>query len=78
MPTVNTEELLTPEKAAPIIGVTERRVQQYCEEGRLGMRIGRGYFITPEQARNFEANPTGRPKENRPTTRRPSRKRKPN
>ena len=60
------DDLLTPEQAAPIIGVAERRVQQYCEAGRLGFEVGAGkvrkrYLITRADAESFEPMPTGRP-----------------
>lgn len=64
MPTVNTEQLLSPSQAAEIIGVTKRRVNQLCDEGKLGFRIGRLFFIPREQAKKFKRPPIGRPPKN--------------
>lgn len=61
------DDLLTPGQVAEILGVSERRVQQYCLEGRLGSTFGAGehrqrYIITRKDAESFAAGPTGRPK----------------
>ncbi len=62
MPTIDTATLLTPEKAAPIMGLSIRRVQKLCSDGRLGIKIGRGYFIPKDEAKKFRTNPPGRPR----------------
>ena len=59
-------DLLTPEQAALIIGVSARRVHQYCEAGRIGFVVGGGkkrprYLIQMADAVAFEPLPTGRP-----------------
>jgi hypothetical protein len=47
-------EIVPVEIAAEILGVTERRVRQYCEQGRLGVRFGkRGHLITMSELREF-------------------------
>ncbi len=61
MATVNTEDLISTTEAAILIGVSERRVQQYCKNGRLGFKAGRNYLITRRDARKFKANPRGIP-----------------
>jgi hypothetical protein len=73
MPIVNTDKLLSPSKAAPIMGVSTRRVHKYCEEGRLGLRIGRHYYIPMEQAKTFQPKANGRPPKNE---KRPAKSRK--
>ncbi len=62
MPTVNTENLLTPSAAAKIMRVSTRRVQKLCEEGRIGLQIAGRYFIPRDDAKRFRPNPPGRPK----------------
>ena len=65
MPTINTDNLLSPSAAARIMGVSKRRVQQFCAAGRLGFKIGKLYFIPKDEAKKFEPNPPGRPPEDR-------------
>ena len=64
MATVNTDDLISPSDAAKIIGVTKRRVNQLCVEGKLGFRIGRVFMVPKEQARKFKRPPIGRPPKN--------------
>lgn len=61
MATIDTKTLLTPAQAAPLMGVSLRRVQRLCADGRLGLRIGRTYFIPRDEAKKFRPNPPGRP-----------------
>jgi len=61
MALVDTDKLLTPYEAAPIMDMSPRRVQKLCSEGRLGFKVGARYLITTKQAREFKANPPGRP-----------------
>ena len=61
MPTVNTDKLLRPSQASKIIGVSTRRVVQFCSEGRIGFRIGNQFFIPEDQAKKFKRNPPGKP-----------------
>lgn len=63
MPLTNTDKLLRPSQAAKIIGVSKRRVIQFCNEGRIGFRIGSQFFIHTDDAKKFKLNPPGRPKE---------------
>ena len=47
-------EIVPIEIAAEILGVSERRVRQYCEQGRIGVRFGkRGHLITMGELREF-------------------------
>lgn len=62
MPTVNTDDLLSPSEAAVIIGVSKRRVNQLCSEGKLGFRVGKLFFIEHKQAKAFKPTPPGRPR----------------
>jgi len=63
MPAVDTESLLTPSQAARIMGISVRRVYQFCEQNRLSKTIIAGrWFIRRDEARKFRPNPTGRPK----------------
>jgi plasmid maintenance system antidote protein VapI len=62
MSSINLADLLSTTDAAAIIGVSPRRVNKLCQDGRLGVRIGNQYFITKQEAKKFKANPPGRPK----------------
>ncbi len=47
-------EIVPVEIAAEILGVSERRVRQYCKQGRLGVRFGKcGHLITMSELREF-------------------------
>ncbi len=47
-------EIVPIEIAAEILGVGERRVRQYCKQGRLGVRFGKcGHLITMCELREF-------------------------
>ena len=54
--------LLDTKEAATRLGISEQRVRQFCEEGRLGTKFA-GRWVIPETAlRTFKPNPTGRPR----------------
>lgn len=55
--------LLSPAEAAERLGVSVRRVQQYCQQGRLGQHVGTRYVIRADELRRFRPNPTGIPLE---------------
>jgi excisionase family DNA binding protein len=61
MPTIDTDKLLSPAQAAEIMGVSKRRVQKLCEEGRIGVRIVDRFYIDRDDAKKFRPNPPGRP-----------------
>ncbi len=44
---------LTTYEAAERLGVSDRRVRQFCLAGRLGRRIGRDWAITEAQVEKF-------------------------
>lgn len=55
--------LFDTKTAAEKLGVSERRVRVFCEEGRLGTRLGGRWVITEAELRTFKPRPTGRPKQ---------------
>lgn len=63
MALVNTDSLLTPSEAAPIVGVSRRRIQKLCQDGRLGCYIGGRWLIPKQEAVKFAKIPrqSGRP-----------------
>lgn len=55
-------KLLDTKEAAARLGVSEQRVRQFCEEGRLEARKFAGrWVITEAELRAFKLRPTGRP-----------------
>jgi excisionase family DNA binding protein len=61
--------LLTTAEAAKILGVSERRVRQFCIAGRLGLKVGGRYTIDSEELQKFmeKPRPPGRPPRTPPT-----------
>lgn len=58
------DEPLSVKDAAEIIGVSERRVRQFCAAGKLGKRVGpRMFVITRREAEAFAKieRPPGNP-----------------
>ena len=56
-------KMLSVEEAAVILGLTPVRVRQFCQEGRLGKRLGRQWIILKSELdlfRKQERRP-GRP-----------------
>lgn len=51
---------LKTHEAAELMNVCRRRVNDYCEQGRLGYIIQGKYLILPEEAKTFRANQHGR------------------
>ena len=67
--TISDIELLIVGECAEELGVKERRVQQFIEEGRLeASKLGGRWFVTREELDRFKAierkpgNLTGRPR----------------
>ena len=60
---MSTLDLLSPEEAAIVVGVSTRRIHQFCKEGRLGQRVGGVYVIPRKDAVKFakKPRPTGQP-----------------
>lgn len=56
--------LHTCAEAAVLIGVSPIRVRKFCQEGRLGQKIGDQWLITDEEIRLFKQIPRkrGRPR----------------
>jgi len=46
---------LTTSEAAEILGVTERRIRDFCKAARLGRKIGRNWAISESQLAKFAA-----------------------
>lgn len=53
----------TTAEAAEKLGLDERRVRQFCEAGRLGVKIGRNWAISEADLKRFAKKPraVGRP-----------------
>jgi excisionase family DNA binding protein len=56
-------KLLTTAEAADRLGISEVRIRQLCQDGRLGRKIGRDWLFTAEEVESFrrQSRPTGRP-----------------
>jgi excisionase family DNA binding protein len=57
------DKLLTPKEAAERLGVSLRRAQKLCKDGRLGFRVGNRYVIPESSLVAFQsiARKVGRP-----------------
>ena len=55
-------KLFDTKTAAERLKVSERRVRVFCEEGRLGMRLGGRWVMTDAELRLFKPHPSGWPK----------------
>ncbi|MAU01483.1 MAG: hypothetical protein CL608_30450 [Anaerolineaceae bacterium] len=53
-------ELLSVKEVAGELGVSENRVREYCQEGRLGEKVGRQWVITREELEAFKKIPRKR------------------
>ena len=56
--------LLSCDEAAVELGVTSIRVRQFCQEGRIGQKVGGRWVIPRDELEQFVKIPreTGRPK----------------
>ena len=50
-------KLLTTTEAAAVLGISEIRVRQLCQDGRLGQKIGRDWLFTQAELDEFLATP---------------------
>ncbi len=53
-------ELLSVKKVAKELGVSENRVREFCQEGRLGEKVGRQWIITRDELEAFKLIPRRR------------------
>ncbi len=53
--------LLDTKDVAARLGVSEQRIRQFCEGGRLGRKFAGRWAITEAELRVFKLRPTGRP-----------------
>lgn len=55
---------LTTSQVANELGITETTVRRYCNEGRMGTKIGRQWLITRDELDRFKKSrrEPGRPK----------------
>ena len=51
------EELLSVQEVARELGRSEKRVREYCREGRLGYKVGRQWIITRTELEAFKRIP---------------------
>jgi hypothetical protein len=63
----STAKLLSPQQAAARLGLSLRRIHQFCKSGRLGQPVGGVYVIPEDDLRKFAKKPRnpGRPAEKR-------------
>lgn len=53
---------MTVDDVANELGVSPKRVREYCNQGRLGMKFGRQWIVTREEFEHFVKNEyTGKP-----------------
>lgn len=55
------DSLLSTKDAAKAMGINERRVRQFCDEGRMGRKVGDTWVITPEEIERNRERKAGRP-----------------
>ncbi len=51
------EDLLTVKEVAKELGRSEKRIREYCREGRLGYKFGRQWIITRAELDAFKQIP---------------------
>jgi predicted site-specific integrase-resolvase len=54
-------KLMTVEEVANELGISTKRVREYCRLGRLGTSWQRRWIITREEFEAFKATYTGKP-----------------
>ena len=56
-------DILSTKDAAQILHLSEPRVRQLCQQGRLGTKVGRQWIITSAELKAFKnkPRPDGRP-----------------
>lgn len=60
---VSTEKYLSTKDAAKLLNVSQVRVRQFCQEGRIGQKVGDRYLILRDEVQKFLSHerPNGRP-----------------
>ncbi len=59
------ERLLSTTQTADILGISEIRIRQLCQEGKMGTKVGNTWVITPEDVeRNRVRRGPGQPRKN--------------
>lgn len=55
---------MTVDEVAEELELTPQRVREFCQQGRLGRRVGRQWVITREELEAFKQipRPPGRPR----------------
>ena len=53
-------ELLSVKQVANELGISENRVREFCQEGRLGEKVGRQWIITRSELEAFKLIPRKR------------------
>ena len=53
-------ELLTVKQVAKELGLSENRVREFCQEGRLGEKVGHQWIITRAELEEFKQIPRKR------------------
>ena len=53
-------DYVTTTEAAEVLGVSSIRVRQFCQEGRLGRKIGDRWIISRDELRSFQKIPRER------------------
>jgi DNA-binding transcriptional regulator YdaS (Cro superfamily) len=63
------DKILTSDEAAKLIGVSPRRVLQFCEEARFSsarrVELNQRWVVLESEVRDYVRRPTGRPKRGR-------------
>jgi excisionase family DNA binding protein len=63
---VSSEKYLSTKDAAKLLKVSQVRVRQFCQEKRIGQKVGDRYLILRDEIEQFlrKDRPSGRPSEN--------------
>jgi excisionase family DNA binding protein len=54
---MNYPQLLTPEQAAGLLGISPALIRRYCRQGRLGKHIGGRWLISLDDLERFKEKP---------------------
>ncbi|HSH02993.1 MAG TPA: helix-turn-helix domain-containing protein [Anaerolineae bacterium] len=61
-------DMLTVKQAAKELSIAETTLRFYCQEGRIGTKVGRQWVITRKELERFQSKPrpVGRPPSDKP------------